>query len=234
MFEIEEHKQHTRLGAKLAKTLKSLGTSIVPKYENYSISHDEGHEAIENVDRFSDRTLSATDKLDIYRGVTPIDGDDPKTTMQIILPSEKSNDEVVIKSYTENHDTIRMHRSQLAPSAIKPEVQATFKSTKKWEGMIIDITDDSFSARLVSDDLSTEDEYTTFNFEEIDPADHDLIVPGAIFYWNVGYTVNSVGTKTRDSIIIFRRSPRWSPIDRQRIEEESQNILRCFDDSTRA
>jgi hypothetical protein len=230
----EGSKQEMHLGARFSKSLRSLVTSLVPKDARDITLPDENLDASASAGLTNDSYLAVPDKLNIYRGITPVDGDEMQPIIRRTMPYIKQHDETGVRQYTENHDLIKNHRSQLAPSVMKTEVQATFKSTKKWEGMIVDIMDDSFSARLVGDDTSQDDEYTTFTFEEIDPADHELIVPGAIFYWNIGYTINSVGTKTRDSIIIFRRSPRWSPSDRREIVEDSKKILRCFDDSSRA
>jgi len=178
--------------------------------------------------------LSIPNKLNYDSGITPVDGNVGQSVSHNQIPQLSQNNDDQVEQTTGISHLPKIHRSQLVPSQMKADLQATFKSTKKWEGMIVDIVDDSFSARLVSSDTAVEDEYTTFTFEEIDPADHELIIPGAIFYWNIGYTINSVGTKTRDSIIIFRRSPRCSRSDRLKREEDSKKIFRCFDDIARA
>ena len=83
-----------------------------------------------------------------------------------------------------------------------------FISLQKWEGIVLKILADSFIARLI--DLSEEgpDEEAEFPFEEVGE-DAELVKPGAIFYWNIGYLDTSKGQRIRSSMIRFRRLPVW-------------------------
>ena len=72
------------------------------------------------------------------------------------------------------------------PSAISvPENR--FKVLQKFEGTVIDIS--SQECRAIIRDLTNPGtvEEVTFPMEEISENDRGLAVPGAIFYWYIGY-----------------------------------------------
>lgn len=90
---------------------------------------------------------------------------------------------------------------------------STFKVLQKWEGIVEEIDEDYFSARVTDRTDETEDEYVEFDLEEIDPEDKDLLQKGAIFYWSIGYYTSQIGQRFRASEIRFRRLPAWSRKD---------------------
>ena len=90
-----------------------------------------------------------------------------------------------------------------------PLLRDKFLSLQKWEGVVLEVKEDSFLARLI--DLTEEgpDEEAEFPLEEVPGGDKQLIKPGAIFYWNIGYHDTSSGQRIRSSMIRFRRLPVW-------------------------
>lgn len=89
--------------------------------------------------------------------------------------------------------------------------QEQFVRLQEFEGFVEELRKDSFVARLVDKTEKREDEQAEFSFEEISPSDRDLIQPGAIFYWTIGYLDRVSGQRTRASVIKFRRLPQWTP-----------------------
>jgi len=87
---------------------------------------------------------------------------------------------------------------------------AHFRSLQKWEGVVLDIQDDVFLARLVDLGGLGPDEEAEIYREEVSRDDLDLLEPGAVFYWNIGYRTSPAGQRTRASEIRFRRLPVWT------------------------
>jgi hypothetical protein len=100
--------------------------------------------------------------------------------------------------------------------------QSVFTSLQKWEGVVLEVWEDAFLARLVDLTRPGPDEEAEFPLDEISEEDRPLVRPGAIFYWNIGYHDSSSGQRTRASIIRFRRLPAWrrEEIEAARLEAE--------------
>ena len=56
-------------------------------------------------------------------------------------------------------------------------------------------------------------EEITFSTEEISPSDLQLVAPGAVFYWRIGYVDEVNGQRRRTSDFSFRRLPQWREKD---------------------
>ena len=119
---------------------------------------------------------------------------------------------------------------QLAPT-IKT---STFKALQKWEGMVEQVYDDYFSARVIDKTKSSPDEYVEFDIEEIDREDSALIKPGAVFYWSIGYYTSVLGQRFRVSEIRFRRLPAWSASDISASAEKAALLAKHFGLDTEA
>ena len=90
---------------------------------------------------------------------------------------------------------------------------------QKWEGRVDQLLSDSFTATLA--DLTNRGavELASFPLSEVSRHDLALVVPGAVFYWSVGYRDAVSGQRTHESVLRFRRLPRWSPADRREAAE---------------
>lgn len=94
--------------------------------------------------------------------------------------------------------------------------QARFIQLKRWEGYVEELTEDSFIARLVdSDDSSTSEAEAEILLSEVSDDDLELVVPGSVFYWTIGYRIEPAGQRWRASVIVFRRLPRITEHDVQ-------------------
>ncbi len=88
---------------------------------------------------------------------------------------------------------------------------AILQPLQKWEGAVLEVDDTTFRVRLV--DLTGErpEEEMELEKDELSDFDLDLLEPGAIFYWTIGYRRELPrGARERVSLIRFRRFPAWS------------------------
>lgn len=94
---------------------------------------------------------------------------------------------------------------------VLPTPRSRFKVLQKWEGTVKEISERECIS--VIRNLTTPenpDEEMAFSFEEIPQSDGDLVAPGAIFYWYIGYEDRIDGQRNRVSSIRFRRLPVWT------------------------
>jgi hypothetical protein len=82
---------------------------------------------------------------------------------------------------------------------------------QSWEGVVLDVREDSFLVRLVDATGDHADEELELGKEDLSEFDLSLLQPGAIFYWTIGYRQQVPrGGRERVSRIRFRRLPAWS------------------------
>jgi hypothetical protein len=82
---------------------------------------------------------------------------------------------------------------------------------QQWEGYVESLTANGFHALLVDmSSSSNEEERTEVAFGEVSDFDRQLVQPGAVFYWSLGYRVRPSGQREGMSVIRFRRLPVWT------------------------
>jgi hypothetical protein len=81
---------------------------------------------------------------------------------------------------------------------------------QSWEGTVLEVEDDSFVARLIDVNGEHLDEEVSLATEELCDFDLELLEPGAIFYWTIGYRYQLGGARERVSRIRLRRLPAWT------------------------
>ena len=99
---------------------------------------------------------------------------------------------------------------------IKPAPRrATLHPLQEWEGYVVEIGDEDFTARLVdlTANHSYESEEATIPFAEISERDAAGMTAGSIFRWVIGYERSAEGTRKRVSQIVFRDLPRMTESD---------------------
>lgn len=104
-----------------------------------------------------------------------------------------------------------------------------FISLQKWEGIVLEVMRDSFFGRLHDLTQNGPDEEAEFPLEEVSEDDRELIMSGAIFYWNIGYHDSRSGQRTRSSIIRFRRLPAWRKEQIEASKREANRIQGFID-----
>lgn len=96
---------------------------------------------------------------------------------------------------------------------------------KQWIGEVVEVTSDSIWALLSDAQSDLVSESVEIPLNEISSADHALLVPGAVFYWSIGYERTLSGTVKRVSEIRVRRSPLWSEHYLEKIKSQASKIF---------
>lgn len=74
-----------------------------------------------------------------------------------------------------------------------------------WTGYVIDIKENSFTAKLIDNSENTTYEIADFDKDDVSECDLNLLNIGATFYWSIGYA-NQYGQVIRQSFVRFKRS----------------------------
>lgn len=148
----------------------------------------------------------------------------PKEKILSYLTKSESNIQNPYDKLTQ--ETVALRKQVIIPNfpRIKPTHQDSFVSLQKWEGIVLEVKKGYFLARLI--DLTHEgpDEEAELPMEEITDQDKDLVKPGAIFYWNIGYLDRRSGQRIRASVIRFRRLPKWSRDEIKAAKREAAHL----------
>lgn len=100
---------------------------------------------------------------------------------------------------------------------------------QQWEGVVTDVTDDSFFADLQDlSDSSQPLEVVEIPIEEVSEDDRPLLAEGAVFYWSIGHETSAGGTLRRMSEIRMRRMPRWTKRDIQNVAKRAEELFELY------
>lgn len=85
----------------------------------------------------------------------------------------------------------------------------TFSRLEQREGVVLEVMpeEDVFRARLVDPRAVEPDEEVVVEMEQLSPYDLDLVAPGALFFWAIGYLTKASGRRQLTLRIDFRRLP---------------------------
>jgi len=117
----------------------------------------------------------------------------------------------------------------MAPVLLQPAARpkTTFESRQEWEGTVDVVTDQGIVATLRDiTNPSTADELAEIVWDEISDADRDLVTPGAVFYWNIGYEKTVFGQRSGKSVIRFRRLPAWTKSEIAAVDRDANELAR--------
>jgi hypothetical protein len=100
------------------------------------------------------------------------------------------------------------------PPPHRPTV-LSLQPLQEWEGYVAEVGEEIFTARLldVTAGGKYEEEIADFPIADLSDTDLELLKPGAVFRWVIGYQRQIGGTKRRVSQITFRRMPAWTKKD---------------------
>jgi hypothetical protein len=144
---------------------------------------------------------------------TEVDIVDAGMTRVIGVPTQAQTPQPIDTSSPSSYHNGDVRRLPLVPPVRVPSPsrpQARFEALQKWEGRVLDVTDSTFTAIVVDGMVSGVEEEVEFDLDEVTPGDLDLVVPGAVFYWSIGYRAEPSGERSRSSVLVFRRLPVWS------------------------
>lgn len=103
-----------------------------------------------------------------------------------------------------------------------------FLSLQKWQGVVVEISNEYFKAKLFDLYNDSFEEIAEIPIEEVLPEDLELLKIGGIFYWNIGYE-DPFGTRRRTSLILFRRLPELTKASIKRAELEAIKKFESLD-----
>ncbi len=129
----------------------------------------------------------------------------------VSAPNYEDGDQTELRGGNGTSDALRIDLGQflLSIPPLPDDGREYFRAMQKWEGHVIWVGKDTFSARIepiVGEGLDQEAEIYV---EEVASDDRSLIEPGAVFYWSIGYLDRPSG-RLRASVIRFRRLPVWT------------------------
>ncbi|WP_289645050.1 hypothetical protein [Maribacter aestuarii] len=95
---------------------------------------------------------------------------------------------------------------------------------QNWQGMITEIKDESFKAKLSDLSSGGTDEIAEFDIKEISPSDEHLLEIGSLFYWSLGSYMENGQMVNRSEI----RFQRLINLDVNDIENTKRNIEKKY------
>lgn len=95
------------------------------------------------------------------------------------------------------------------PTTREPEAVA-FQRLERRDGVVlkIDEREGVFRARLVDPNTKEPDQEVEVEIDQVSPSDLDLLAPGALFFWAIGYVTRRTGRRNLVLQLDFRRLPR--------------------------
>ena len=122
---------------------------------------------------------------------------------------------------------IRLNEFLFSPPP-EPQITEFFRAIQKWEGYVLDVGTEVFRARLVRIVGEGPDQEAEIYIEEVDPDDRELLKPGAVFYWTLGYLDRPSGRR-REAILRFRRLLHWTKAEKDATRQEAKNLENLFE-----
>ncbi len=118
----------------------------------------------------------------------------------------------------------------IAPVALpnRTQPQPHFRALQKWQGIVSEVTDETFTAQLLDLFDPSNEEVAEFELEEVSRGDLCLVRPGAVFYWSIGYLTEPSGSRSRTSVLVFRRLPAWSEKDIEQAKSRARELQNSF------
>lgn len=160
-----------------------------------------------------------------------------------ITPDQLLEDDDDILNYNSGTYVRRPKEFEISESLAKPRIPTEldlsidlhkarekelnlFFSEQKYEGVVTNVTDDSFWATLHNLTEKTNDDEAEFSIEEVSDEDIKMIAKGSVFYWNIGYMIVPGGQRIGAQLIRFRRLPFFN--DKEiKLAKEKASVLKA-------
>ncbi len=112
-----------------------------------------------------------------------------------------------------------------------PLESETFETLQKWLGVVVSVDeeDQEFRARLM-DKTNPEhpDEEVTLSMNDVSVSDLGFLQSGSVFSWSIGYGINKVGTKVKQSVLHFSRLKGFSTSDYKESKVRASELEELF------
>lgn len=128
-------------------------------------------------------------------------------------------------------DTEARQRDQALP-APRPKIlrteALTFQRLEQRDGVIVGVDSDAgtFTARLVDPRAVEPDQEVEVDLEQVSPGDLELVEPGALFFWAIGYVTRPTGRRSLLLTIDFRRLPNAREATINRAKDEATGYVK--------
>jgi hypothetical protein len=83
--------------------------------------------------------------------------------------------------------------------------QIVFTTVEEWIGRVDSVDDDGFDATLWNAAEPDDEQLARFGLRQVSNQDLELVTPGAVFYWTLGYRDEPDGDRLAASIVRLRR-----------------------------
>jgi len=93
--------------------------------------------------------------------------------------------------------------------------RGSFVRKQEWVGRVEQVLEESFLVSLTDTTNPNEEEVAELSMEEVSARDRELVQPGAIFYWWIGYRDAEDGQRRSESSLRFRRPVTVTDDERQ-------------------
>jgi hypothetical protein len=149
---------------------------------------------------------------------------------ELVQPPRLTNADLREVASTGGGD-VKLNYSNLSPDLIAPPAPALplkpLQLLQEWEGTVTEVKDESFVCDLVDITAghSIPEEIAELPIDEISEDDRDLLRPGALFRWTIGY-YEAGGVRRKTSQVQFRRLPMWRPQDLKKSEEWADKMAK--------
>jgi len=140
----------------------------------------------------------------------------------------------VIENYSRKIDELKMETNEVdIPALDFPNYKKWFdilnsknyyKKVQNWQGVVTQISNKSFNAKLYDLSIGGTNEIAEFDLEEVSPSDLSLLHIGANFYWSVGHYMENGQSVNRSDI----RFQRLITLDEDDIELTKRNIEKKY------
>ncbi len=106
----------------------------------------------------------------------------------------------------------------------------SFEVLQQWEGIVSEITADSFWVDLVDiTDRTKPEEIVELPLDEISEADRPILKLGSVIYWAIGREWSPGGQMRRVSEIRVRRTPQWSQRSIDKLKVKAITLMERFE-----
>ncbi len=163
------------------------------------------------------------------KAMYPPEMDASAANMPDVQPSELGAVAMTADTSVTETQTSAPPRHQRRPPPGGPREHFDIKG--KWHGHVVSVGDETFTA-IIEDVLEQSPvEEVEIYLEEISPDDRPLVVPGAHFYWTVGYLDGIGAPRRRTSIITMQRLPGWTEDDLREAQGWAARIQQLAEDA---
>ena len=97
-----------------------------------------------------------------------------------------------------------------------------------WVGHVLEIGDETFTARLIDLTHRGVEEEAEIYLVEVPEEDRPLLQPGAVFYWTIECHEDGSGQRHNDKFIRFSRLAAFYLKDIERAQQEAEEIRQAL------